>query len=277
MFFSKNHRPVVIVTLLFVCLTILLAYSARRPYESGLVRKSVLEISAPIDRLFHIPIRAVQQAWHRYLFLVGLTDENRRLRRENDRLTSQVVQYREAFHENQRLLRLLDLQSELAFETVAARVVGGYQKSALRTILIDRGTMSGIRKDLPVVTDRGVVGRVIESTWHVSRVLLLTDGNSNIDAILQSNRIQGVLQGAGDAGCTLKYVSKMEDVKPGDVAITSGQTATFPKGLVLGIVTGARKQEGGLFQRIEVAPTVDYTRLEEVLVLLLPEEKGKQK
>jgi rod shape-determining protein MreC len=277
MLFPKHNRPVVIITLLFVCLTILLAYSARRPYESGLVRKLVLEISAPIDLLFHVPFHTVQQAWHRYLFLVGLTDENRYLRQENDRLTNEVVQYREAFYENQRLQRLLGLQSQLVYKTVAARVIGGYQKSALRTILIDQGTTSGIRKDLPVVTDRGVVGRVIESTWHVSRVLLLTDGNSNIDAILQSDRIQGVLQGAGDAGCTLKYVSKMEDVKPGDVAITSGQTTTFPKGLILGVVALVRKQEGGLFQRIEVVPTVDYTRLEEVLVLLLPEEKGKQK
>ncbi len=125
MLFPKHNRPVVIITLLFVCLTILLAYSARRPYESGLVRKLVLEISAPIDLLFHVPFHTVQQAWHRYLFLVGLTDENRYLRQENDRLTNEVVQYREAFYENQRLQRLLGLQSQLVYKHAISTIMPG--------------------------------------------------------------------------------------------------------------------------------------------------------
>jgi rod shape-determining protein MreC len=154
-------------------------------------------------------------------------------------------------------------------------VIGSDQKSVLKTILINRGTSHGLKKDCPVVTDQGVVGRIIETSWHVSRVLLMTDANSNIDALIQSNRVQGILQGAGAAGCTLKYVSKTEDVKTGDLVLTSGLSAAFPKGRLLGVVHRADKKDSGLFQKIEVSPAVDFSRLEEVLVLVV--KQGNEK
>jgi rod shape-determining protein MreC len=132
-----------------------------------------------------------------------------------------------------------------------------------------------VRKDLPVITDQGVVGRVIETSWHVSRILLVTDTNSNIDGLIQSSRVQGILQGAGASGCALKYVAKTEDVKAGDVVLSSGLVVTFPKGLMLGVVTRADKKDSGLFQKIDVAPAVDFARLEEVLVLLIQPESEK--
>lgn len=270
MLFPKKNRPVAVISVVAVILVVLLAYSARHPYETGLFRKLVLEMSSPLDYFFRMPINAVHQVWHRYIFLIGLGDENRRLKQENDRLTNQLVQYREAYYENERLKKLLGIQSGLAHKSVPARVIGGDQKSVLKTILINRGTADGVKKDFPVMTDQGIVGRVIETSWHVSRVLLLTDANSNIDSFIQSNRVQGVLQGTGALGCNLKYVAKTEDVKAGDMVLTSGLTATFPKGLILGIVARADKQDGGLFQKIEVTPVVDFSRLEEVLVLLIP-------
>lgn len=275
MLFSRKNRPVIIICLVAVFTVVLLIYSARHPYESGFFRKLVLETSAPLDHFIRTPINAVHQVWQRYIFLVGLGDENRRLKKEYDRLTNQVVQYREAYHESLRLQRLLGLRGQLSHATVPATVIGSDQKSVLKTILINRGTAHGLKKDLPVVTDQGVVGRVIETSWNVSRVLLLTDANSNIDALIQSNRVQGILQGAGAAGCTLKYVSKTEDVKNGDLVLSSGLAMTFPKGLLLGVVTRADKGDPGLFQKIEVSTAVDFSRLEEVLVLLVKQDAEK--
>jgi rod shape-determining protein MreC len=110
------------------------------------------------------------------------------------------------------------------------------------------------------------VGRIIETSWHASRVLLLIDENSNIDALIQRSRVQGILQGAGSAGCNLKYISRAENVQTGDVVLSSGLAGVFPKGLLLGFVTGTSGQEGGLFQKIDVASAVDFGKLEEVLV-----------
>jgi rod shape-determining protein MreC len=275
MLFSKKNRPVIIISVLAVVVVVLLAYSARHPYDSGIMRRLVLETSAPLDYFFRTPIHAVHQAWYRYIFMIGLGDENRRLKKENDRLINQLVQYREGYHESLRLQKLLGLQSGLGYTTVPARVIGSDQKSVLKTILINKGTAHGVRKDLPVITDQGVVGRVIETSWHVSRILLVTDTNSNIDGLIQSSRVQGILQGAGASGCALKYVAKTEDVKAGDVVLSSGLVVTFPKGLMLGVVTRADKKDSGLFQKIDVAPAVDFARLEEVLVLLIQPESEK--
>jgi rod shape-determining protein MreC len=124
---------------------------------------------------------------------------------------------------------------------------------------------------LPVMADQGVVGRVIETSWHTARVLLLIDEKSNIDAAVQASRAQGILQGSSVSGCHLKYVTNLEDIKPGDVVISSGIAGVFPKGLLLGTVKSVDKKEGGLFQKIIVTPAVDFSTLEEVLVL----EKSK--
>ncbi len=113
-----------------------------------------------------------------------------------------------------------------------------------------------------------MVGRIIETSWHASRVLLLIDENSNIDALIQRSRAQGILQGAGAAGGNLKYISRTEEVLTGDVVLSSGLAGVFPKGLLLGTVTGVSRKEGGLFQKIDVAPAVDFGKLEEVMAVI---------
>ncbi len=133
--------------------------------------------------------------------------------------------------------------------------------------MINKGTADGINIDFPVMGAEGVAGKVIETSWNVSKVLLLVDYNSHIDALIQRNRCRGVLQGSGKSGCELKYVQRSDDVRVGDVVISSGLAGVFPKGLVLGKVVEVDKKEAGLFQRIGVCPALDIARLEEVLVI----------
>ncbi len=113
------------------------------------------------------------------------------------------------------------------------------------------------------------MGRIVEASSHVSKILLLIDESSNIDALVQENRIQGILQGAGSLGCSLKYVSKTETVNVGNIVISSGLSGLFPKGLLLGSVKSVDKTDSGLFQKVDVAPFVDFARLEEVMVIVL--------
>ncbi|MDA8125803.1 MAG: rod shape-determining protein MreC [Deltaproteobacteria bacterium] len=275
----KYHSLVVAALLLLIALAVL-SYSATRISETGLLRKLVLEAAAPVEGAINVSLNNLHDVWKRYLFLVGLEDENRRLLKENAVLNEQLNRYREDALEGERLRTLLDMKEAFQRKAVTARVVDSHRASVFKTILIDKGTAAGLRVGLPVLSHQGVVGRIIETSWQASRVLLMNDENSNIDALIQRSRTQGILQGAGSAGCTLKYISRAEEVQTGDVVLSSGLAGVFPKGLRLGVVTGVSRKEGGLFQKIDVAPAVDFGKLEEVLIPImsfLPTPNGGKK
>jgi rod shape-determining protein MreC len=263
----KYHSLIVAAVLLILSLAVL-SYSAARLSETGFLRKTVLEAAAPVEDAVNISLKGLHDAWKRYLFLVGLEDENRRLRKQNAALSDQLNRYREGHIEGMRLRKLLNLTEDLPNRAVAARVLDRSRTSLFKMILINKGTADGLRVGLPVLSEQGVVGRIIETAWHASQVLLLIDENSNIDALIQRSRAQGILQGAGAAGCNLKYISRVEEVQVGDVVLSSGLAGVFPKGLLIGVVTGASRKGEGLFQKIDVAPAVDFGKVEEVLALI---------
>jgi rod shape-determining protein MreC len=270
----KYHPPVVAAVLLIISLAII-SYSASRFSETGFLRKMVLEAAAPVEDAVNISLKGLHNSWKRYVFLVGMEDENRRLRHGNAVLSEQLNHYREGYIEGMRLRKLLNLKDGLTNQVVAARVVDRSRASLFKTILIDKGTADGMRVGFPVLSEQGVVGRIIETAWHASQVLLLVDGNSNIDGLIQRSRAQGILQGAGSAGCNLKYISRVEEVLPGDVVLSSGLAGVFPKGLLLGVVSGVSRKGEGLFQKIDVAPAVDFGKIEEVLALI-PETRTEK-
>jgi len=273
--FHKKYQTIIIACILIVISLIVLSYSVKQPSDVGFFRKLVLEITAPLFRVINTSGQQISGAWHRYLFLVGLEEQNRRQAKENALLSTELLKYRESYLEGQRLQKLLKLQETIDHPTITARVIAKDRTTLIKTILINKGTAHGVRVGLPVIGERGVVGRITESSWHVSRVLLLIDENSNIDALLQENRSQGILQGAGSGICNLKYISKAETVKSGDVVVSAGLSTVFPKGLPLGVVTLADKNDASMFQKIHVAPFVDLTKLEEVIVLLLKKDNSQ--
>jgi len=189
-----------------------------------------------------------------------LDAENRRLRAE---LTAQV----ELRQENQRLRALLGLVEEKPLPTLAARVIAEDASGWFRTIEIDRGSADGIREGLPVVNAAGLIGRVVRTTPHAARVLLITDASSAVAVLVQDQRIRGVCRGQGGA-LALDFALVQDVIQVGDGVVTSGLGGIFPKGLLVGYVSGVQREQFGLFQTIEVEPAVDFTRLEEVLVLL---------
>ena len=269
MLIPRKYQSIALAAVLLIVSLVILSYSAARLSETGLLRKIVLETAAPIEDAINISLKSLHDVWKRYLFLVGLEDENRRLLHESAVLNDQLNLYREAYLEGIRLRKLLSIKDNIKHRTVVARVIDNDRTTLFKTLLINKGTADGLRVGLPVLADRGVVGRIIETSWHASRVLLVIDENSNVDALIQRSRTQGILQGAGPVGLNLKYISRVEDVQTGDVVLTSGLAGVFPKGLLLGVVTGASHREGGLFQKIDVSPAVDFGKLEEVLALVV--------
>jgi len=268
MLFHKKYQTIIIACIFLVISLIVLSYSVKQVSGTGFFRKLVLEMATPLVQVINIPINEVNTAWKRYLFLVGLEEENRHLKKETALLANKLLQYREGYLEGIRLQKMLKLTEKIEYSSVTARVIAKSQTSLIKTILIDKGTTDNIKIGLPVVTERGAVGRIIESSWHASKILLLIDETSNIDATLQEGRTQGILQGDGSGICILKYIPKTETVKVGDFVISSGLTGLFPKGELLGVVTAADNSEHGLFQKVQVAPYVDFNKLEEVLVMM---------
>ena len=275
MLIPRKYQSIVVAAILLIASLTILSYSAVRLSETGFLRKIVLETAAPIEDAINISLKSLLDAWKRYLFLVGLEEENRQLRREKALLSEQLNRYREGYLEAIRLQKLLALKSGFPYRTVAARVIDSNRTSLFKTLLINKGTADGLRVGLAVLSDQGAVGRIIETSWHASRVLLMIDENSNIDALIQRSRAQGILQGAGAAGGNLKYISRTEEVLPGDVVLSSGLAGVFPKGMLLGVVTGVSRKEGGLFQKIDVAPAVDFGKLDEVMAVITETGTGK--
>jgi rod shape-determining protein MreC len=134
---------------------------------------------------------------------------------------------------------------------------------------IDKGTLYGLQPDMAVIAPGGVVGRVVISTLRSAKVQLLIDRNAAVGALIERSRAQGVAMGSGDQRLRLEYVSETADVVVGDLVVTSGIDGIFPKGFTIGSVDAVEKS-GPSYKRITIKPAVDFSSLEEVLVVLTP-------
>jgi len=211
--------------------------------------------------------------------LIQIFRDVKELRRRNEELQSladslmiENVRLKELESENEALRHLLQFtQANPTYTYKAAEVVGhviGQDPSnLLHFIIIDVGTDEGVAKGMPVVTDRGLVGRIVEVSSRSSKVLLITDVSSSVNAIVQSSRATGIVEGKSGGGLVMKYIPQPVTVNVGDIILTSGLGATFPKRLVIGQVTAVHKRDIELFQQVEIKPTVDFDRLEIVLVV----------
>ena len=276
MFFLRKYKTAILIIALLVIALMMLSFSLKYGAERGFFSKIVLEAVAPVQKGLSASIKSIKDAWSRYIFLVGIEEENKNLKKKINELKSVIISYQEGYLEAQRLKKLLSLTDDYNYNFIPARVIGREQAALSKTILINKGTVQGLKAGMPVVVPPGLIGRLVNVSWHASKVLLFIDENSNIDAIVQRTRMQGIISGAGSRGLILKYISKTQDVQEGDVIVSSGMGGVFPKGLLIGQVSHVDRLEASLFLKINVAPFVDFSKLEEVLVLASPENKTKQ-
>lgn len=264
--FNRYRRQLIACGLV---LAALLFYSAnlRRAGATTFFERVVLAVTAPAFAGLDAVGGGVVDAWRHYFWLVDTARDNDRLLEENRRLRAELVAVEEISLANHRLQRLLDFREELAMPALPARVVGEDASSWFRTIIIDKGREDGLAEGMPVVVAEGVVGRTIRVAAQQSRVLLLTDASSAVAALVQKNRTRGICRGEGER-LTLDFVLRLKEIEVGDLIVSSGTGGVFPKGLAIGYVESVQRDEFGLFQSVGITPTVDFSRLEEVLVLL---------
>lgn len=263
-----RYKRFLLTALLLLTAFLTYALNLRNKEHANTVERSVMELTAPLADGVAAVNRLVEGVWSGYIDLVDVRRENVALRKSVQRLNERVVADYEAVAANARLKALLGLKESMQTPSVAVSVIGEDSSAWFKTLVVDRGSADGLAEGMPVVALGGAVGRLVKVAPHSSRVLLLTDHASAIAAVVQRSRARGVVRGLGGGRCSLEFTVKDEDVKVGDSVITSGVGGVFPKGIPLGEVTMVKKGEYGIFQTIEVRPTVNIGRLEEMLVLL---------
>ncbi|HUI26000.1 MAG TPA: rod shape-determining protein MreC [Candidatus Kryptonia bacterium] len=221
----------------------------------------------PLQVLVSDSVGALASAWSRYVTLVGVRAENETLRRRVAELEQSAGRLVELEETNQRLKELLGFRSTLEGQTQTAQVSGRDPSSLFQSLTIDKGEHEGVRKGFAVLSPFGVVGHVVATSAHAARVLLITDHNSGVDAIVQRSRARGIVAGALADGCVMKYLQRGEDVQVGDRVATSGLDGIFPRGMPIGEVADVSRNHRGLLQVAEIKPSAPLERIEEVLVV----------
>ncbi|HEY3306892.1 MAG TPA: rod shape-determining protein MreC [Desulfuromonadaceae bacterium] len=248
----------------------LIFYSLNIPHnrEANFVERTVMTVFAPILKPASKVSSFFEAAWMDYINLVNVRRENRKLRDDIKVLNTRIIDGNEAIQATDRLKELLGMKKTVDVPTVAATVVGEDVSSWFRTLLIDQGSMNGIREGMAVIAADGIVGQIVKVAPSTSRVLLLTDHASGIAATIQRSRARGVVKGKEEGLCSLEFTTREEDVKVGDQVISSGIGGVFIKGLPIGEVTMVKRGEYGIFQTVSIRPAVNMAHLEEVLVVM---------
>ncbi len=264
-YLQRNRVGLAAAVLLTVSL--LLLTSSVRKYRNDPVGYLVLEALRPLQGAVAAGWASVRTVWQSYIDLVGVREENLRLRQRLAELEHQTLRIAEILETDRRLAELLKFRTQFLGELQAAMIIGRDAFPAFGTVIISKGEADGVRKGMPVVSAQGVVGRILATSRHSARVLLITDHNSGVDALVQRTRARGIVVGTVDGRCTMKYVRREDAVAVGDRVITSGLDGIFPKGLLIGEVTQVTRGTRGLLQIAEVRPAAALDQLEEVLVL----------
>lgn len=255
---SKGKKRIIILFLLsLIALILITYYHQRRP--SALFRI----LSYPYDVFNNFTLNVTMT----FRELWGTFEENKSLRKELATALIEKQRYAEIVQENKRLKELLSLKEHLPNYVTTAKVIARGYDRLLHTIIIDKGKDSGIKKDMSVITPKGLVGKVYSVKDNFSEVLLLKDPNFSVAVRLQNSRHEGVISGTGHGYCILKYIPPEESVEKGEMAVTSGLDGIFPPGLPVGVVSSISKEGVEFFQDIKVLPFQSDAKIEEVVIL----------
>jgi len=271
------HKKAVIL-LVAVLLVLLLASSlAQGKYKFAFMEKFITTVLAPVQSVVSnvgFTFRNISLSTGE---LMSTYRDNKMLRAENETLRQNSLNTTEIMAENMRLQSMLDYKKGVPqFDLVTAAVVGRDPGNWTSTIIINRGSIDGIAKDMPVVTPQGLVGSVVSVYNNAAKVHLLLDPRSAVGALVQrpESRVAAIVEGNSGTPLTPRMVNiaRDADVIKGDKLITSGFGGIYPKGLLIGEVVDIVNEEGGLLKYAVLNPAVDFDRLEEVSVIVRSRE-----
>lgn len=268
--FSKRMILVALVIVLVAVNIILLTITGKHTQAPSGLGRSALVIVSPFQKQLTAFLNSVKDLWNQYFFLVSTTEENQRLKKALGQSLEQLNHCSETNIANDRLRHLLGFEKEIPRPMIAAQVVGKDPSAWSKTIIVDKGTRDSVRQGAPVVIPEGIVGVVVDATAQYAKVLLLTDPNSAVDALVQQTRARGIVKGGGADFCVFDYVLRKHEISVGDIVVSSGLDGVFPKGFRVGRISEIVRQNAGIFQMVSVTPYVDFEILEEVFIISEP-------
>ena len=274
----SRHSSLTLLAGVIVAQVLLLAIQIKRERQVRLIRVWAVELFSPLQRVGTWTIQGAQHGWGGYIGLRSAQKENEAMRAELERLKVRNAELEGRALEADRLAALLNFRTAHSeAPMLAARVIGGSPDSGSLVISIDRGSRDGIRRDMGVITPDGVVGKIFAVYPDISQVLLMSDKESGVGALLADTRTQGPVKGTGEPLLSLDYITSDEKITVGQAVLTSGQDRIFPKDLPVGEVVDFSSDPKSPFLKIRIRPAAHLDRLEEVLVLQTRQELNLKK
>lgn len=268
----KRYRDWLIVVLALAVPFWFLRASMKDSRQAAGPDRILIQISAPIQQAAATLARGLSDLWGDYVYLVDVKQDNTNLSSQNARLKERVSELESEEAENHRLRQMLGLKKEMGEDVVTAQVIGKNTNEYFRVlrITLDRPSPS-IAANQPVLSPDGVVGTTMKVAGDTVDVQLVADAGAGVDVVVQRTGARGFVRGTGDEreySCHVEFVKRTDEVDVGDVLVTSGYGVRFPKDRKVCTVTKVTKRDFGVYQQVACTPTVDFSRLQEVLVVL---------
>ena len=265
-FLSQNNTLVIFIILIIITIFIMTIDYHGKMYLKW-VESIGLKLFSPINRGISLVADNTKNYLKAMAEFKDVKEENKELKekieiayRENAILKEKLITY-------DRLTKLLELKESFSYEMISSLVISREPGNWFNSIIIDKGTVDGVKKNMAVATYRGLVGKVVSVDSNTAKVLLILDQRSAVGGMIQRSRDIGVVKGSESNYCYMEYLSHDADIKINDIVITSGLGSVFPKGIVIGKIAGIKKESHDLFQIVIIRPEVDFTKLEEVFVV----------
>lgn len=232
------------------------------------IRKPILNALKPGFGLFNLLRREIGGIlfYHRNLI------QNEKSKSQIEALRLKLNAMEEYYLENKRLRNLLSFKEQSPYKLVASRIIGRSPDNWSTVIIIDKGRHHGIRKSMAVISALGLLGRVVEDTLYLSKIMLINDPNFAVSGIVQRSRQEGLICGTVGDNLLMKYLPKDADINIQDTVITSGFTPAYPKGILIGKVVDIGDEFSGLTRYAVLKPAVNLSNIEEVFVIIQSEK-----
>lgn len=235
--------------------------------EMTMFQSLLVEVVAPIQKGVVTTQESFASMVDNYLRIVNTNKENLYLKKRMEELENDIFQMEETRKENLRLKQMLSYSEELPYEKIMAKVIGWDSANQFKVLRINKGEQDGIKVMDPVITQKGLVGYVYRVGYNYADILTILDPNNRVDALVERTRTHGIVEGVFNFKCALKYVNKNEQIEIGDKLVTAGVGGVYPKGIKVGLVSQMDRETSGMTLNLEITPSVDFNKLEEVLVL----------
>lgn len=236
--------------------------------DSSFFQGLIVEVLAPIQKGTTSIQGTVSNTIEHYIKIVNTSKENVELKKTISTLENKIFSLNEVQKENNRLKQLLEFGKVIPKKKVLAQVISWDASNDFKVLRINKGSSDGLKVLAPVITMTGLVGYVFRLSPNYSDILTILDQNNRVDSIVAKSRTHGIVEGSTGLKCKMKYVARTDELNEGDTVITAGLGEIYPKGIKIGHVSRIDKENIGITQRVEIQPSVDFQRLEEVVVLI---------